>query len=345
MSGDLRVLVVGLGLVSRFWLPVLASRAGVVVAGVVEPDVARVEAARRDHGLAAPGYTTLEQALVGCTCDVVANLTPPAAHRATIEQALEAGCHVLTEKPLALTFADARAVVELADSRGLMLGVMQNRRFQPAIRALAAGVAAGTIGEAAILCADMFMGPVHPASYLAAQESPLLLEMAVHTFDQARYLSGRDAVSVSCLEFNPPHSWYGGAAAAICTFELAGGVVFSYRGDWVAEGHPTSYDAAWRVSGARGTALWDGFGDPTFEVALPRTEPYGAAPVRRGSWRPGETRDATGHAACLDEMLDALEQGRPAETSGSDNLRSMGMVFAALESARERRVVDLTELA
>ena len=54
-------------------------------------------------------------------------------------------------------------------------------------------------------------------------ESPLLLDMAIHQFDQARFVAGVEPVAVSCHEFDPAGSWYEGRASAICTFELAMG--------------------------------------------------------------------------------------------------------------------------
>jgi predicted dehydrogenase len=55
-------------------------------------------------------------------------------------------------------------------------------------------------------------------------------------------------------------------------------------------------------------------------------------------------RDATGHAACLDALLGALDSGRPSETDGADNLQTLAMVFAAIRSAEERRTVAVDEI-
>ncbi len=339
-----RVLVAGAGLVARFWLPPLLARADVEVVGLVEPDDARARAVAETHGLACPRYATVEDALGDLAPGLFVNLTPPAAHRAVVELALERGWDVFGEKPMATTLEDARALVQHAKAAGRRFVMMQNRRYQPAIRRLRAGIAAGEIGEPVLLCADMFMAPVHDNTYLHAMEHPLLMEMAVHTFDQARFLSGAEPVAVHCVELDPPGSWYGGPAAAVCTFELSNGAVFTYRASWVAPGFPTSYDAAWRIGGPLGTALWDSYGDPVCEVALERTEPLGPAPVRGSVWTAEPPRDATGHAVCVDAALAALADGRPAETDGADNLRSLTMAFAALRSAAEGRRVRLHEL-
>ena len=327
-------MVVGLGFVSQFWLPTLLTRADVEVVAVVDPAADR-------PGPPCPRFEQLDDALDAVEANLVVNLTPPALHREVVEAALERGCHVFGEKPMATTLEDARALVELAEQRGLTFAVMQNRRFVPAVRRLGEAVASGAIGEPVLSCADMFMAPRHRASYLSGMDSPLLREMAIHTFDQARFLAGAEPVAVTCVELDPPHSWYEGAATAIATFELADGSMFSYRGSWVAPGFATSYDAAWRISGTRGTATWDGVGDPEVEVALERTEPYGEAPVERHVWPVEAT--ATGFEACIDAVLDALRDGRPPETDCADTIRSLTMVFAALRSSREQRRVLMNE--
>lgn len=61
-------------------------------------------------------------------------------------------------------------------------------------------------------------------------------------------------------------------------------------------------------------------------------------------WPLAESRDRTGHAAAIDQMLDALEKREKPPTSADDNIQSLAMVFAALESASERRRVTLEEM-
>ncbi len=174
-------------------------------------------------------------------------------------------------------------------------------------------------------------------------DSPLVLDMAIHTFDQARFIVGADPVSVYCHEFNPPGSWYAGNASAICIYEMSDGSVFCYRGSWCAEGAPTSWESAWRITGERGTAIWDGHGAPYAEIV--------ASGDQSGKFiRDYEKVESTvnwggnrGHAGCLDEMFAALREGRPAETDCKDNIQSIAMVLGALESARTGKKIDLTD--
>jgi predicted dehydrogenase len=330
-----RVVVVGAGLVARFWLPPLLARPGVEIVAVVDPDTRRAADAVAAAGARSPVFGELAEALGATRPDLAAILTPPALHRRVAEELLDAGCDVLCEKPLALTMDDARAIVAAAQSAGRHLAVMQNRRFQPGVQRMREGIAGDAIGWPVQLCADMFMRPPHVPAHLDAEPHPLLLEMAVHTFDQARFLAGADAEWAFCHELRPPGSDFAGAAAAVCTFGLEGGASFSYRGSWSADGFPTPWDAAWRIVGPSGTVRWDGTGAPACSV---RGE---GPPVE---WPVAPPRDATGHATALDVLLDALDDDRPAPTDGADNLRTLAMVLASIRSSRERRPVTIAEV-
>ena len=230
--------------------------------------------------------------------------------------------------------------MQLAERTGRSFSVMQNRRYDANIRALREIINAGTIGRVGYVGADFFLGP-HFGGFREAMESPLILDMAIHTFDQARFITGADPVSVYCQEFNPLGSWYAGNASAICIYEMSDGTVFCYRGSWCAEGAPTSWEAAWRVTGEQGTALWDGSGAPYAEIV--------AAGDQAGKFIREYTRvdaevnwpGSSGHAGCLDEMFAALEEGRRAETDCRDNIKSMAMVLGALDSAKSGQKVDL----
>jgi predicted dehydrogenase len=337
-----RIAVVGVGSISRLWLPLLRDRLDVDVVALVDVDAEVARAATERDGVSAPIFRTMESAVEATAPDVVVNLTPPEMHRPVVEVALGLGCHVLGEKPIATTLEDAQALVSAADRAGRTYAVMQNRRFEHGIRTLRDGLAAGRIGSVTMLACDFFKAP-HFGGFRDEMASPLLLDMAIHQFDQARFLVGADPVAVSCHEFNPAGSWYRGDAAALCTFELADGAVFSYRGSWSAEGFGTSWNGSWRVIGTAGTALWDGEGDPVSEVPHAPEEPELLYPVERAEWARTWT-GPTAHAGCLDEMLAALAQGQRPETDASDNMKSLAMVLAALTSAREGRRVELDEL-
>lgn len=339
-----RVVIVGTGQVIRFWVAPLRARTDVEIVGVVEPDAARAEAFVAGNGLAARCFPSVAAAVQATAADLVVNATPPEHHRAISEAALELGCDVFTEKPLAPRLEDAIALVAAAERCGRLLVVMQNRRYHPAILALRDAIGAGAIGEVVVAGADMWLAPHFPMPFVNEMAHPLLVDMAIHTFDQARFLTGRDPVSVHCVERHPAHSWFRGDALALATFELDGGALLSYRGSYVTPGFPSSFDSAWRVSGSHGTVSWDGVGAPAVEAVTGAARDGLYDPTLRRELPAPAPRDATGHAAAIDDALDALAAGRTPPTVAADNLRSLAMSFAALRSAAEGRVVELAEV-
>src|SRR5581483_1733054 len=238
-----RVAVVGTGRMSGSWLPLLRDRPDVEVVAFAELDSAAARTAAESHGLSAPIFRDLETAAQATAPDVVVNLTPPESHRPVVETALGLGCHVLGEKPIATTLEDAQALIRAATAADRIYAVMQNRRFEHGIRTLRVGLGEGRIGSVTMLACDFFKAP-HFGGFREEMESPLLVDMAIHHFDQARFLAGVDPVAVSCHELNFAGSWYRGDATALCTFEFPDGLVFSYRGSWSAEGFGTSWNGS-----------------------------------------------------------------------------------------------------
>jgi predicted dehydrogenase len=219
---------------------------------------------------------------------------------------------------------------------------MQNRRFIKNIRAFKNIVQSGQIGKTGIVCADFFLGP-HFGGFRDIMDSPLILDMAIHTFDQARFITGSNPLSVYCHEFNQAGSWYAGNASAICIFEFSDNSVFCYRGSWSSEGCPTSWESSWRVTGSKGTAMWDGNSLPYAEAIKPQdiyTFTNDCEKIKIDlSWNGRE-----GHNGCLDEMFLALKEGRQAETDCRDNFQSILMVHGAIESAKIGKKVFLDSI-
>jgi predicted dehydrogenase len=338
-----RVAVVGAGRVSKLWFPSLLERPDVEIVALVEAVEPLAHEAQSNYGFSSPVYSDLVTAIGEREPNIVVNLTPPEHHRSVVGTALELGCHVFGEKPMAATLEEALELVALAESTGRVFGVMQQRRYVIGCRTLRDGIAAGRIGRPELICADYFMAPRF-GGFRAEMDSPLLLDMAIHTFDQVRFITGIEPTAVYCHEFNPPSSRYRGSAAAVCIFECADGAVFSYRGSWAAEGCPTSWETEWRVDGDLGTAIWDGTGIPSSETAV---EPADADalfwPVDRADWAPTFT-GREGHAGCIDALFAAVEQGVKPETDCTDNVKSLVMVLAALESARRGERVLIADL-
>jgi predicted dehydrogenase len=342
MTADYRIVVAGCGAMASEWISYVLKRPDLQITALVDIRLESAEAMAGKHGLSCPVFTDVKQAIAETGANLVFDVTVPSSHFRIASTALEAGCHVFTEKPLAETMEQCNEIVSISERTGRSHAVMQNRRYDPRIRSLRGLITSGTIGRTGYIGADFFLAP-HFGGFREAMDSPLLLDMAIHTFDQARFISGADPVTVYCQEFNPPGSWYEGNAAAICIFEMSDGSVFCYQGSWCAEGAPTSWEASWRIQGERGAAIWDGREMPYAEII---TGSEDAGQFLRDCKRvegPEVQMEETFHQGCLAEMFTSLAERRPAETDCRDNRYSMAMVLGALESARRGSKLNIAE--
>src|SRR3569832_789020 len=337
-----RAVLAGCGSMAKGWLkahneaPELKGRVQDV--GLVDSNLQAAEALRQELGLttAATG-SDLENMLSVTKPDLLFDVVVPSARRDVVLAGLRHGCHVLTEKPMASSLAEARDLVAAAKSAGRVHAVVQNRRYIDGVRRIRETIQSGVLGELTALHADFFIG-AHFGGFRDEMQNVLLLDMAIHTLDAARFMANAEPLAVYALETNPRGSWYAHGAAANAIFEFSDDVLFTYRGSWAAEGATTSWESQWRIVGTTGTLLWDGaerfaaravagdsgFLRPLRDVAVP-PPPH-----------PAQTH---GHASVIAAFLDAIETGRSPETVGRDNIKSLAMVFAAIESARTRQRV------
>lgn len=129
-------LIVGAGLMGRWHAHAVKASGGVVI-GVVDTDAARAAVLSAAYDKA-PVFATVEQALPSTTPTVVHVCTPLPTHRAIIESALHADCHVIAEKPVTATAAELEALCALADARGRYLVPVHQFPFQQGVRELLA---------------------------------------------------------------------------------------------------------------------------------------------------------------------------------------------------------------
>ncbi|MGI4790210.1 MAG: Gfo/Idh/MocA family protein [Janthinobacterium lividum] len=333
-----KALLVGAGGMGQAWAKNLKEHPDVEIGGWVDvkPGAAASAADTLELSQTHTGED-LGKALAEVQPDFLVDVTIPESHHSVTLQSLAAGIPVLGEKPMASSMAQAREMVAASEKAGKLYMVSQSRRYDARIQAFRELVVEQT-GILGILNSDFYLG-AHFGGFRDEMASVLLLDMAIHTLDAARYVSGADPLSVYCEEFNPPWSWYQGASSATALFEMTGGLRYTYRGSWSSEGHDTSWESDWRAVGPRGTALWDGQGPPTAAVVI-GTDGFTrlTAPVE------GEVLHDTpgGIAGSLRDFLNALQTGATPMGECHDNIKSLAMVFAAIESSATGKRVPVS---
>jgi predicted dehydrogenase len=325
-----RTIVVGAGNMGRKWLRTVRDHPATTPVGLVDLDVALARRVADDEigdGCLAAG-ASLEEVARATSADVVIDATVPVAHRPVTTEALRLGLAVLGEKPAAPTLAEAIALAALAEATGGVFVVSQSRRFNPQLvavrRLLDEGV---TVGG---LSARFFRGPRF-GGFRDEMDSPLVVDMAIHLFDMARWLAGGTPTAVYARETNPPWSWYRGAASARAIIEF-GGVDFAFDGSWAGLGHDTSWNGDWRIATDRGTVVWNGDEPATVQSARDEQVRTIDPAVDAGEGLPGS----------LSAFVASLDAGVVADNEIHDNVRSLAIVEAVLASAAsgERVLVD-----
>jgi predicted dehydrogenase len=330
----------GCGAMSRAWLEAAKQVADVEVVAFVDINEQAAQGRAQDYGGPdAVVATDIQTALSKAAPDVVFDCTIPEAHVNITLAALQHGCHVLGEKPLADSMDNARKMVAAAQQAGKTYAVIQNRRYDPNIRKLKGFLTSGAIGALTTVHSDFFIGP-HFGGFRDRMEHVLLLDMAIHTFDAARFISGADPVSVYAKEWNPVGSWYDHDASAVAVFEMSNGIVYTYRGSWCAEGLPTTWEADWRIIGQSGTVRWHG--DASLRAQrVAKTGGFFSDHEEVEIDIEPEVNKTGGHVGLIREFVHCVRTGATPETTASDNIKSLAMVFGAIESAETGKLVDI----
>jgi predicted dehydrogenase len=328
-----RVLLCGFGFMGRLHADVLGKLPGVNLVGVFDPRGAAIHEDLHRSGCAAPVFTELEKALEETACEVVDICLPTDLHRRAAETALNGRRHVFCEKPLALTVADAEAMVRAAREAGRELMVGHCIRFWPEYEILHDLVRSGDHGTLVSLCLsrrnarpDYAVGgwTDDPARCVGAA-----LDMHIHDTDFVCHLLGTPR-AVSARGLREPTGW--NSIASFYDFGPDGPLVFA-DGAW---NYPPGWGFQMKFSAVfeRGALDYDSRGEPTLLLTVGKQPPHPVAVP---------TDPADGYHAELAYFFSSLREGQPVEKSTGDQAaESLRVTLAEIESAaRGGRAVSL----
>jgi predicted dehydrogenase len=338
----MRLIQAGVGGFGLSWIYAVRECDGFEHAALVDPSREALDNAGEITGVPAERrFTSVEEAIAAVPADGLIDVTPAPCHASTTIAALEAGLHVLVEKPIADTLGAARAMVDAAARHGRTLMVTQQYRYQDQPRCLRRLIVDGAIGEVDHIVAEF---QIHGllAGWRRHMKHPFLMDMAVHHFDMMRYLLGRNAARVTAQTWNPKVSNADGDMNAFAWIDFEGGVRVSYTGAFVAPGLDTGWNGRWAITGSKGSLVWnprDDWGPIRLfrqdadlsqyqgqHFFTPLAEPWGE-PIH------AESIGAAGHHYDLYHWRACAEAGVEPETSGRDNLHTLALTLAAVRSA------------
>jgi myo-inositol 2-dehydrogenase / D-chiro-inositol 1-dehydrogenase len=190
-----RIGLAGAGRMGRNHMTAIATSKNVAVTAIAEP----VEAARQkaaDSG--ARVYDTLESMVSAGGIDGVIVCVPSDQHLETVRRLVEARLPILCEKPLGVSAAEAREASGLAEQAGIPLQIGFWRRFVPSLRRLRARIELGELGEIYQVGCYQWDG-TPPGVAFRAHSGGIFIDMGVHEFDQARWLTGQEFERVESM--------------------------------------------------------------------------------------------------------------------------------------------------
>ena len=331
----MRFIQVGVGGFGRTWMPHMQRDRKASLAAVVDTDREALEAARELTGLARSRcLSDFRKAFETVEADAVLNVTPPSLHHEVALAAFERGLHVLTEKPIADTMANGRRMVEAAQQAGVTLMVSQNYRFRPWARTMRRLIGSGQFGPPDSMSVRFAKAVRFEGSFRLKMDHPLVRDMSIHHFDLMRALTGREPTTVYARTWQPSWSWFDGDPCAAALFEFDGGLEAVYEGSWVSRGRETTWDGYWCVECPQ--AVLELRGERVHVTPAEHPDTDSEVELDHGP--------ASGQTAVLAEFQQAVAEGREPETSGRDNLVSMAMSVAVMESSRAHRPVRIADV-
>lgn len=338
----LRFALAGCGRISTSHFDALtkhADRAELVA--VCDTDPAALARAHQRTG--APAYPSLEAMLAKAECDAVVLATPSGIHPAQAILAAEAGRHVVTEKPMATRWEDGKRMVEACDRAGVQLFVVKQNRLNPTVRLVKRAMERHRFGRIFSVSCNVFW--TRPQEYYDAAkwrgtwefDGGAFMNQASHYVDLLEWLVG------------PVESVQAFTATLARRIEVEDTGVAAIRWRSGALGtmnvtmltYPKNLEGSITILGERGTVRLGG-------VAVNKIEHWEFAEPDAeddAQWREASYQTSSvygfGHSLYYDNVIKALRGEAPAETDGREGLRSLELLVAIYESARDGRRVGL----
>jgi len=330
----LKAAVVGVGAMGRNHARVYDQMPGTQLVGVADTSAEVAERVARLHHTVA--HTDYRKLLEEAGPEVITVAVPTEFHHRVALDALEAGCHVLIEKPIAATEEQAQELIERAEVLGRKLMVGHVVRFDPAVTSLKERLEAGELGRIfQVRCRRL--GPFPER----VRDVGVVIDLATHDLDLMRYLTGQEVVRVYAETEQRIHSVY--EDILVGTVRLADGTIGVLDINWLT---PTKVREL-TVTGERGMFRVDHLTQDLYfyENAEINSERWDQISLLRGVSEGRMIRYPVRKyeplKAELEGFVQAVAQDKPVLVNGVDGLMALRLAQALVRSGREGRSITV----
>lgn len=316
--------------------------------------------------VAAQVFDDFEAMLASGTVDALDIPASVFTHHDYAVRAMDAGKHVLVQKPLSVSVAAGRAIVGAAKRNGVTIGVTENVRYALPARAARWAIERGDLGEIQMV-ASVGIGTQEWSPDKVVADTPwrhqqvlagggATLDIGVHLFHRIRFLCGEvQSVTAFARTFEPLRYRRDANGsiretihpdaddAFMASFELANGGIGQMSFTWAGHGPPTSLPDGMVVYGSKGCLKGDIlYRDGKEPISVMDLFAAEASPADRERWMPLGLTDT--FAAGEYDFFTAIERRGQPEASGEEGLRDVATSFAILESSAARRAVAVEDV-
>lgn len=262
-------------------------------------------------------------------CEIVDIVSPNDTHAEYALAAIQAGRHVICEKPVAPDAATTREVVAAADAAGMALLPAFVERYNPAYRRMLTAVRSGRIGRPAVT--RLTRTTAHPpaTSWLAddTRSGGVVADLMIHDADMAIQVSGPVGRVFAVHASAEP-----GFVTVFATLTHASTAITLLSATWAAPGTP--FSSSFSVAGEHGIIEFDSIDLPEMTMRIPGMDPALAARHRAA------VRAGLFHAELAD-FHEALATGRSAAVTAADAIAAIEVIDAVRQSLQSGVAVDL----
>ena len=327
--------IIGAGRIGKLHADNLLSRVdGARLKAITDPFLDEDWAASRNIPLTGKDHRIL---LDDPEIDAILIGSPSAEHAPQMIECAEAGKHVFCEKPIALDPEIIRNALAEVDKSGVKLQVGFNRRFDPNFAAVQQQVASGALGAPHIIRITSRDPAPPPAEYVAGSGG-MFLDMTIHDFDMARFLSSSEVTEVhayGAVLVDPEIGKAGDIDTAVISLKFANGALGIIENSRKAV---YGYDQRVEVFGAKGVAMADN-NTPTSMIVLNESGTIRDKPLYFFL-----ERYKTAFVSEMQAFVDAIREDKPTLVSGKDGLVPVLIAMAAKESLKTGKPVQVVSV-